>query len=402
MRSNAFGLVWWLLDKGAKIGSEIGDDDCIKILFEAIKRDDLDVVELLLKRGAHLLKNDYGEIALHVAAKYGSADAVKRLLDIGADLSARDLFGYTPLHKATMAARSEIVSILLDFDSDVHDSSNDRVLTPLHLAVSNKDIDTTVILLKHGASVSAVAPEKYTPIHLAARCGSADILDKLLNYVKQPSDLDLRNKDGDTALHIAIGENSLAKVAMLLNNEADLLATNTRGKSPIHIAAQCATAYILDTLLNHLEQPSDLILRDTYGDTPLHLAVESSSSTKVAALLERGGGLLVTNALGRTPIHSAAKYSTPEILDMLLGYRKQTFHPDLRDTDGNTALHLAIEVENSDKAKMLLKKGANFTILNSVGESALVMALSSNEKGIRELGRQCQESLEMGRFSIVF
>lgn len=288
MKSQAFKLVWWLLDKGAKIGSEIDDDDCSKLLHEAIKRDDLDIFELLLARGA-ALKTYYRDTPLHLAARYGSVDVVKILLDRGADPSARDYAGYTPLHEAAMSGRSEIVSMLLDSGSDLNSKSDDIVQTPLHMAVRNEVIETTIVLLKHGASLSAMNCAKETPIHLAARYGSADILDKLLNYVEEACDLDSRSWNGDTALHMAIRENSLAKVAMLL---------------------------------------------------------------------EKGADLLVTNAYGRTPIHNAAKYSTPEILDMLLGYVKQTCDLDLHDKDGNTALHLAIKVGNHDNAKMLFKKGS--------------------------------------------
>ncbi|KAG6991162.1 hypothetical protein G7Y79_00056g090430 [Physcia stellaris] len=398
VRSSAFGLVWWLLDKGAKIGSEIDDDDdCRKLLLEAIKRDDLDIVELLLERGAYLLGNPYGETSLHVAAKYGSADVVKRLLDRGADIMARNSSGYTPLHDAAMEGSSEIVSMLLDSGSDVNITSNEYGETPLHIAVNNQDIETTVVLLKHGASLSARDREENTPIHFAARYGSDDILDKLLNYVEQPSDIDLYDGGGNTALHIAVQSSSSTKVAALLEKQADLLVKNAIGRTPIHSAAQYGTPEILDLLLGYVKQTCDLDLRDKDGNTALHLAIKAGDPDNAKMLLKKGADLTihVVDGFGRTPIHSAAQYGAPEILDLLLGYVKQTCDLDLRDKDGNTALHLAIKAENSDNAKILLKKGANFTMLNSFGESALVMALSSDEEGIRELGRQCQNSQAM-------
>ena len=429
VRSSAFRLVWWLLDKGAKIGPETNNDDRSKLLFEAIQRDDPDIVELLLKRGAYL-KVYCGDTPLHVAAQLGSADVAKRLLDIGADPSAANPRGETPLlvaarysstnivrclldrgidistknsygenslHQAVMGRRSEIVSMLLGSGSDVYiNSENCMHETSLHIAVGSEDIDTTVMLLEHGASLSAINWKGDTPVHLAVRYGTDIILDKFLNYVKQSCDLDIANQDGYTALHLAVESSSLTKVAALLRKQANLLVTNPFGRTPIHSAVKHSTPELLEMMLGYVKESSHLDLRDKDGDTPLHMAICENSLAKVAILLKKGADVLARSRYKeRRPIHYAAKYNKFEILKLLLGHVKQLCNLDLCDGGGDTALHLAIRAGSAVMVENLLKKGANFTMLNSVGESALVMALSSNEEGIRELGRQYQDSLAM-------
>ena len=331
LRSGAFKLVRWLLDKGVKLDYEIDDHDYSELLLEAIKRDDRGIVEHLLEEGVDLENSDVNEdTPLHVAAQHGSANVVKCLLDRETDHSALNANGETPLHIAAMEGRSGIVSILLDSGSDVHIKSKFTLQTPLHIAVDNEQFDTIVTLLQYGAFISAKDWEEETPIHLAARDSTADILGTLLKHVEQSSDLDLRNKFGDTALHLAVGSESC------------------------------------------------------------------ESSKKVAMLLEKGADLLVRYGFDRTVIHCAAR-STPEVLDVLLRYVKQPCDLDLRDKYGDTALHLAIRAKSTVKVKMLLKKGADFTVPNCfIGDSALDMALSSDEVGIRELGRRCERSYRMG------
>ena len=381
-----------------KLDYENYDYDCSELLLEAIKRDDRGIVEHLLEGGADLENSHENEdTPLHVAAKYGSANVAKCLLGRKTDPSALDGNWETPLRIAALNGRSGIVSMLLDSGSDVHRTSGPSRFTPLHLAVGSRDVNTIIMLLEHGASISAINLEEETPIHLAARYSTADILGILLNYVKQASDLDLLNGVGDTALHIAVKNSDSKEVGLLLGKGADLLATNRDDMTPIHCAAKYSAPEPLEILLGYVKQPCDLDLRERYGDTALHLAVVSELSKNVAMLLEKGADVLASDAFDRTPIHYAAKYSTPELLEMLLRYVKQPCELDLRDEYGDTALHRAIRAKSTVKVEMLLRKGADFTVLNkSFRESALNMALSSDEEGFRELGRRCERSYEMG------
>ena len=66
-------------------------------LLEAIDYGDLASIEYLLNRGADIeARDDYGYTALMSASLYGDVAAVELLLDRGADIEARDDYGHRP------------------------------------------------------------------------------------------------------------------------------------------------------------------------------------------------------------------------------------------------------------------------------------------------------------------
>ena len=73
---------------------------------------------------------------IHLAVETGQLDALKTLLDSGADPNAV-YRGATPLGKSTQAVRRSMVTALLDAGADPNIRSrglNDRVETPLYTA----------------------------------------------------------------------------------------------------------------------------------------------------------------------------------------------------------------------------------------------------------------------------
>lgn len=74
------------------------------------------IVCLLVEAGASVNVQDkkYGESPLHHAAGLSSLDATKYLLDNGADITCRTIFGQTVLHEAAGSASAEVITELLE------------------------------------------------------------------------------------------------------------------------------------------------------------------------------------------------------------------------------------------------------------------------------------------------
>ena len=102
-------------------------------------------------------------------------DALARwLVAQGADLSAADAWGNTPLHTRSRSRQGGI-DVLLELGADLH-SDGASVGTPLHAAADSHAIENARLLLQRGAQVDARNREGLTPLELALRgCSNIDL-----------------------------------------------------------------------------------------------------------------------------------------------------------------------------------------------------------------------------------
>jgi ankyrin repeat protein len=94
-----------------------------------------------------------GFTPLHLAAFFGSAEAVRALLAAGADpdADADNTFGVRPIHSAAAVGARESVQALLEAGADPNLHQRDGGYTPLHAAAHNGDAELVRLLLAHGA-----------------------------------------------------------------------------------------------------------------------------------------------------------------------------------------------------------------------------------------------------------
>ena len=107
--------------------------------------------------------------------------------------------GETPLHKAVTQKDVPLVKLLLENKARVNfvDQSGQ---TPLHKAVTQKDVPLVKLLLENKAIVNLPdRAEGNTPLHLCALYGFSDISQLL---IKSGCNINLRNYSGETPLDI--------------------------------------------------------------------------------------------------------------------------------------------------------------------------------------------------------
>lgn len=126
IQRRAVNIVEWLINSGADI--EAIDDNEDTALFVASIVGDLDIIRLLIMNGANIsAKNVQGDTPLMYAVQYDNDyDVVKLLLDAGADPNAVNKSRNTALHHASINGQFDIVKLLLDYGADKSILTEDR------------------------------------------------------------------------------------------------------------------------------------------------------------------------------------------------------------------------------------------------------------------------------------
>lgn len=174
-------------------------------------------------------KADDYQSPVHVAAKYGSCDAIEALFDSEhCDVSMRDSMGQTALHVATSNNQADVCQMIVllaknfEEDFDVVDilgrtplyiaclngfASIGRILLgpsrwrvlcnerrkspshedvahrpPLHAAVANNHVETVRVLLDYGVEVEQKDNEGRSALSVAAKLGYLDMCHLLIEY----------------------------------------------------------------------------------------------------------------------------------------------------------------------------------------------------------------------------
>jgi ankyrin repeat protein len=168
-------------------------------LFSAASRGDLARVASLLSRGARVsATNNMWQTALQMAAAAGHASTVRALLAAGANVNAADVFGATPLIAAAREGRLEAVTALLEANALVASpivvaDGSDALLR----AVRRGHVEVARALLAHGADVDTRDKQGRTPVMYAVQDNGAAMVALL---IKEGAHLNLVSPDKVTAL----------------------------------------------------------------------------------------------------------------------------------------------------------------------------------------------------------
>jgi ankyrin repeat protein len=106
--------------------------------FTAAEKGDVKELKKLLKEINPNFRNEKGETPLHIVAGESHLEAVKLLLDHGADPNAQNKEGETPLHYAAERCEVDVVKLLLQYGADPN-ARDDNGQTPLHI-ITNEPI----------------------------------------------------------------------------------------------------------------------------------------------------------------------------------------------------------------------------------------------------------------------
>ena len=296
-----------------------------------------------------------GWTPLFTAILNGDGDAVKLLIDGGANVNAKADDGWTPLDmaSATFTGNHEKDNRLKDYTK----------------------YDIFKLVLDAGADVNATTRDGWTPLHAA-------VANAMKAWREEP-------------------EWSLKRISDLVDAGANIEARDDNGRTPLHWAAMQGFYYYTwlpevhaDVVKLLIDEGAKIDVTDKYGETPLQYAVQMGYPDIVVELVKRGASLTRKDNEGLTAMDIAVKNGVPEVIYILKNGEKMDDGKDMAETssDGNNRafkygpeLLKAAWAGDVDKVKELLDKGADVNYHDSDGFTALERARDNGHKKIVEM-----------------
>ena len=332
--------------------------------------------------------DENGSTMLHAATKTGQIQIMQYLIDSGIDIDATDLSGNTALHIAVLNEQKKAVCLLIE--SKANDTIlNNKKDAPLHILFRshNKDLIAAFLqypsielvitgcrkrtplhiiaeldnyealeLLQNSISLTTIFKEKgsfrlcatdednLTPIHLAARSGSARSLDYMMSHCKShgyPPEvvLSFLDEENSTPLHAAVDGGHYTVVEVLLKHGSDPTLIKEDQPPPIHVACSQGKLDMVKVMVDHFGKQI-LQSLDHFGQTPLHRSASGINCTHVISyLMAEGVEVDPVDNQGRTPLVYAIIVGSLSAVKELLSHRAD---PLIKDQQGLNALHFAV------------------------------------------------------------
>lgn len=370
-------------------------------IYEAAYCGEIEKLKQYIKEDVDLNKrDDGGDLPLNLAASYNKFEAIKLLLENGANVNGRSGYSRTALMNADSL---DVIELLLKYGADIFlkDEAGDNAL----LSASRRcNIIKTEILLKNGMDINTTNKLGQTSL-IKAILYEYPSEQKKINYIKMlldnKADVNLRDVNNKTAYIISKekGYNVISKlllqygatkenyklepkslVAALINKEYDRAKEMINNGIEVNFFLGDFSPLIcsienIDIMKLLLEKGADVNLKNKSNMTALTIAVIANKVGAVKLLLKNNANVNVVSTLNnQTPLMFALQNKNFPIIKML---KEKDVDIHAKDSYGNTALLNAITINsvNMEEVKYLIKNTNQINMFNNLGMSPLFKAI---------------------------
>ena len=379
-------IIELLIEKGAEVDYQYNG-----ALMKAVEVGKVESVKCLIKRGAQV-----GSKALEVGCKKGNVEVVKVLLQVEgiqdslisgeiSDEKYVDMVysvSHCPFNTAIRHKHIQLVKWLLDSYM-----VTDIPVGALFSAIRSQSSEMVQLLLDHGgtAQVHPTADGETSALMLASYHGNIEIVKMLL---EEGAKVNLQNEMKVSALILAAGQGNVEVMKQLLERDADV---NLKGGSTALLSALSPKSYFVsqqakvEMVKLLLKYDADVNVRGQEGQyfqcTPLSCAIATKSTEIINLLLDKDKDLV--NQPDLFLDHSLSNpiyFDSPEILALLLKAGANV--KDVLNDKGQTLLWSVCHV---NIAKLLIEHGVDVNHLDVKGACALQNAIHSGKYNLVKL-----------------
>ena len=417
-------------------GVNSSDTDGTRPLHWAVRADEMDIADLLLKAGADATaQNRLGLTALNLAATNGNGAMIRKLLEHGANANEVEKSGETILMVATRSGSADAVRAILERKVNPNTTEPQLQTTALMMAAEAGYTESVRALLEYKADIlarsrtGAPPPRKmpcagqtgcgshgdgivrgglpdqgYRPpipgdmnaLMFAAREGHIDAAQLLLDA---GSDVNAVDKNDITPLFMAISNNRIPMARFLIDRGANINAKDWYGRTPLFAAIEMRNVDLDYMTFLHIVNAEDRKIILDFTEYLLDKGVETNFRLKEVPPLRSwmyllGGSLAWVDFTGETPFMLASLSGDVSTMRLLL---KHGADPKIATFGGTTPLMAAAGVnwvvdqtydEGQDAlleaVKLCYELGMDVNDTNSMGLTALMGAANRGSDSIIE------------------
>ncbi len=230
-----------------------------------------------------------------------------------------------------------------------------------------------------------------TALHTAALVNNADIVNFLLF---KGANSEIKNANGDTALHLALKNNGIESARLLAGIENNIFARDGNGKYAIEIALEQGALYYDVVLTNEIG-----IKQDVLGQSIVHYLVKFRDIEGINFAIANNIPLSIQDNNGNSPLLLA--YSQKDADSIVIASKliladaapergRYSFfedsvkmrNPSLRLDEGQTPLHLAVILQEEYMVKYLISQNTSINAKDNSGSTALHEAVRTGNVNI--------------------
>ncbi|XP_022380790.1 ankyrin repeat domain-containing protein 27 isoform X3 [Enhydra lutris kenyoni] len=152
----------------------------------------------------------------------------------------------------------------------------------------------------------------HTPLHVAALCGQASLIDLL---VSRGAMVNATDYHGSAPLHLACQKGYQSVTLLLLHYKASPEVQDNNGNTPLHLACTYGHEDCVKALVYYDVQACRLDIGNEKGDTPLHIAARWGYQGIIETLLQNGAPTDIQNRLKETPLKCALNSKILSIME---------------------------------------------------------------------------------------
>ncbi|KAH0953815.1 hypothetical protein HN011_011422 [Eciton burchellii] len=259
------------------------------MLLEAAARNDIDEVKRLLKKGVNPdSTNEDGLTALHQCCIDDNEEMMKLLIEFGANVNAEDSEKWTPLHAAATCGHLHLVKYLIARGANLLAVNADGNM-PYDICEDEKTLDCIEGEMARRGVTQELIDETRASTEI-------QMLRDLQKIASLGGDLEYKDHQGATPLHIAAANGYVRVVEFLLDQHVSTDVEDNDKWQPVHAAACWGHLEVLELLV---QNGADLNAKNKHDETPADICEDLEIRERIMELKTEQESKRLREAQGR-------------------------------------------------------------------------------------------------------